>query len=71
MHDEINLRSCHRLGRLEMHKFKAIYGQPAEQQRQQQEELDQAHARRLFGDEVREPLIVNAELGIYPIADGE
>jgi hypothetical protein len=32
---------------------------------------DHDFARHLFGDEVREPPILNAELGIFPIEEDE
>lgn len=51
-----------------MYKFQAVVGQPSQEE---QEAHDRALARRLFGDEVKEELIVNAELGIFPIEDDE
>jgi len=42
---------------------------PVIQPSQDDPDHDQELARRLFGDEVREPPIVNAELGIFPMDD--
>jgi len=50
-----------------MFTLKAVVGQPQEEE----EALDQQLAHRLFGDEVKESLIVNAELGIFPMEDDE
>jgi hypothetical protein len=50
-----------------MHKLQVVLDQAQEEQ----EVNDRALARRLFGDEVKEPLIVNAELGIFPMEDEE
>jgi hypothetical protein len=51
-----------------MFTLKTVIGQPSQEEA---DSLDRELARRLFGDEVREPLIVNAELGIFPIEDDE
>lgn len=51
-----------------MYKLRAVIGQPSEEE---PDALDRDQARRLFGDEIREPLIVNAELGIFPVEDDE
>lgn len=50
-----------------MHKLQVVFDQAQEEQ----EVNDRALARRLFGDEVKEPLVVNAELGIFPMEDDE
>lgn len=50
-----------------MHKLQVVFDDSQEEQ----EFNDLALARRLFGEEVKEPLIVNAELGIFPMEDGE
>jgi hypothetical protein len=51
-----------------------MYKYQAEISHVSQEELeaqDRALAKRLFGDAVKEELIINAELGIFPIEDDE
>lgn len=50
-----------------MRKLQVVFDQTQEEQ----QISDSALARRLFGDEVKEPLIVNAELGIFPMEDEE
>jgi len=52
-----------------MLKLEVPLGPPA--QDDADSDPDQVLARHLFGEEVREPLIINAELGIFPMDDDE